>query len=269
MEQLNSLRAVVRKQKPLIHCLTNNITINDVANVILAVGARPIMAEHKQEVESVTSTAKALAVNLGNITDDRMHSMLLAGAVARKAKIPCVIDLVGVACSSLRLRFAQNFISKCQPTVIKGNVSEIKALASLNVCAQGVDVSADDAVLSEESLLTLAQQVAQKYATIVVMTGKVDVIAQGNKQFLVHNGHAMLAEITGTGCMLNGLLATFISTGEFLSAALLATSMLGICGELAAQTARGTGSFKVDLLDNLSRLTDEQFLQLACIKEVG
>lgn len=267
MDYLKSLRVLVKEQKPLVYCLTNHITINDVANVILAVGAKPIMAEHKEEVEEITKNANSLAINLGNITDDRMYSMMLAGNMARKKNIPCVIDLVGVACSSLRLRFAQNFISKCKPTVLKGNVSELKALDSANICAQGVDVNINDVALSEGKLLVLAQKVSEKYNAIVVITGKVDVIVYENRYFLLNNGHNLMSDITGTGCMLNGLIASFLSTGNFLQGTILATSLISVCGELAGQTAKGTGSFKVDLIDNLYNISDEKFLNLVSIKE--
>ena len=129
LEKMKKAKEAVISQAPLIHCITNPISINDCANVVLALGAKPIMAEHPKEVHEITALAKALAVNLGNITDARAESIFISGGVAKNAQIPCVIDVVGVACSALRMELAQRFIRECAPCVIKGNLSEIKALA--------------------------------------------------------------------------------------------------------------------------------------------
>lgn len=151
LEKMKKAKEAVISQAPLIHCITNPISINDCANVVLALGAKPIMAEHPKEVHEITALAKALAVNLGNITDARAESIFISGGVAKNAQIPCVIDVVGVACSALRMELAQRFIRECAPCVIKGNLSEIKALAGVDNAAQGIDVGQKDSVNGKDT----------------------------------------------------------------------------------------------------------------------
>jgi len=258
INKLLKIRQEIHKNAPLIHCLTNHITINDCANVILAIGGKPIMAEHHSEVEEITAQAKSLVVNLGNITDERMTSIMLSGCVAKKKKISSTIDVVGVGCSKLRLNFANEFISKCSPNVIKGNMSEIKALSGISHNAIGIDVGSND-ILTESNLtesVDIAKNLSKKTNAIIVITGKTDIVAQGEKVYLIKNGCNMLSQITGTGCMLNAIIGTYISSGEFLESAVLGAVLLGIAGENSlASTA--TGSFKVLLHDNIYTITDK------------
>ena len=160
LEKMKKAKEAVISQAPLIHCITNPISINDCANVVLALGAKPIMAEHPKEVHEITALAKALAVNLGNITDARAESIFISGGVAKNAQIPCVIDVVGAACSALRMELAQRFIRECAPCVIKGNLSEIKALAGVDNAAQGIDVGQKDSVNGKE--ITIVDNYADK-----------------------------------------------------------------------------------------------------------
>lgn len=256
---LLAIRHRVKAQKPLIHCITNHISINDCANVVLAVGAKPIMAEHPAEVAEITASAQALAVNLGNISDTRMQSMLISGKAAYENKIPTIIDMVGVGCSQLRLDFAQKFIATCRPSIIKGNMSEIKALCGLASSAQGIDVGDKDVVTTDTVAadITMLKALAVRTGSVVVTTGVIDIITDGNVAYLIENGCEMLAMITGTGCMLNVLTAAFISE-DILGGAVLATAFMGICGEVS-QTGPGTGSFKTALLDSLFSLPDCAF----------
>lgn len=267
LEQLCLIRQQIKENNPLIHCLTNHITINDCANALLAVGARPIMAEHPLEVEQITSGASALSVNLGNINDKRMQSMLLSGQQASRQNIPCILDLVGVGCSDLRLNFARKFIEQCRPGVIKGNISEVRALLS-GTQVSGVDVSAQDKQLTLQEVIDIARQAAQKYKAIFLLSGKVDVIADKNVVYLVDNGHFFLSLITGTGCVLNVLCAAFMSGGSIFKGVLAATIFFSVCGEVAATQAKGPTSFKTNLFDSLYNLSDETFCQRAKIKEV-
>ncbi|CUH94704.1 Hydroxyethylthiazole kinase 2 [Propionispora sp. 2/2-37] len=257
---LLKIRCQVKAQKPLIHCITNPISINDCANVVLAVGAKPIMAEHPAEVSEITATAKALAVNLGNITDQRMQAMLLSGKVACERHIPSVIDLVGIGCSHLRLDFAKRFISKCHPNVIKGNMSEIRALCSVESHARGIDVGDQD-ILTNDNLddsIKLLQALSLKTGAVVAATGNVDIITDGRDTYLIANGCEMLSMITGTGCMLNVLIASFISGKHIIAGTILATALMGIGGEIS-QRVQGTGMFRTALLDNLFGISDSVF----------
>ena len=261
-----TLREKITQTNPLVHCLTNHITINDCANALLAVGARPIMAEHPGEVEWITNGASALAVNLGNINNSRMQAILLSGQAALQRKIPSIIDLVGVGCSELRLTFAEKFIKHCKPTVIKGNISEIKALLS-GEQVSGVDISMRDSQLSLTEIAKIAGQAAEKYQAVFLISGKTDVVADKHAVYLLDNGHPFLSMLTGTGCVLNVLCAAFMSGGSILNGVIAATSFFSVCGEVAAVAAKGPASFKTLLFDELYTMTESTFCQKANIKE--
>ncbi len=269
LSKLIEIKNNVIQGKPLIHCITNHITINDCANVVLAVGGKPIMAEHCDEVFDITSSAKSLAVNLGNISDNRMKSIMISGIRAREEGIPSIIDIVGVSCSKLRLDFALEFIDRCKPSVIKGNMSEIKAIYGLNTRSKGIDVSDDD-ITTEDTIknnIDIVRRLAIKTNSVVVATGAIDIISDGYEIYVIENGCEELSKITGTGCMLNVLISTFISNKDIINGAILGTVIMGISGELS-KNARGTGSFKIELLDNISSIKSEDILENIKIRMV-
>ncbi|KGM97839.1 hydroxyethylthiazole kinase [Clostridium novyi A str. 4552] len=262
VQDLLQIKQDVKFKNPLIHCITNPISINDCANVVLVTGAKPIMAEHPLEVAEITSISSALAVNLGNITDARMESMLISGKVALENKIPQVIDLVGVACSKLRLNYAKKFISECTPNVIKGNMSEIKAIYGVKNNSKGIDVGLKDIINKNniEENVKILKSLAKQTKAIVVATGVVDIITDGEDTYLIKNGCEMLSMITGTGCMLNTLIGSFISSKDILKGAILGTVLMGICGELS-ENDMGTGTFKTRLLDNMFNISDNTIIE--------
>lgn len=279
LQELNipEIRKHTREAVPLIHCITNPISIHDCANIILAVGARPIMAEHPDEVAEITKVSSALMLNLGNITDARIESMQRALGEANQHKIPVLLDLVGVTCSSLRREFAKKLLSNGRFSVIKGNISEILAAADLPFHGTGVDAGYQDAVsqANEAWYCSTAQKLAEHLDCTVMATGKQDLIANRHHAFLISNGHAALSGITGTGCMVGALTAAYlpgsstdsVSTG--MPAALLAAITMGIAGEHAAVISRGPGSFQAALLDEIYCLTDESLLREAQIRRIG
>ena len=259
----------LEQEQPLIHCITNPISINDCANAVLAIGGKPIMAEHPKEVEKITQMAQALAVNLGNITDARMESILLSGHIAKESNIPLIIDAVGVTCSEIRYELAKKFISECMPAVIKGNVSEMKALYGAQTQAAGIDVDIHDRFhLNEAEKMQQVAGIVKEYAAqtgaVVIASGEVDLISDGTQVVSIANGCARMSRLTGTGCMLNVLTATFLSVCNSFEAAVLATVLLGIAGEIA-DDATGMGSFHVALLDALSTIHSEVFADRARI----
>jgi len=259
---LLEIRQQVKLEKPLIHCITNHISINDCANVVLAVGAKPIMAEHPAEVCQITASSKALAVNLGNITDTRMESIMISGKTAFEKNIPSIIDIVGVACSNLRLDFTKKFISECHPNVIKGNMSELKALCDMESGAKGIDVGEKD-VITEDTIdfsIAMLKSLSSKTGSVVAATGAVDIITDATDTYLIKNGCQMLSMITGTGCMLNVLAATFISNKNIIGGTVLATALMGICGELS-HNVKGTGKFRTKLLDSIFSISDYKIKQ--------
>lgn len=252
-------RAAVCETSPLIHSITSPIAINDCANAVLALGARPIMAEHPAEAAQITRAAQALTVSLANITDVRAESMMISGRVK-----PAVIDVVGVACSPFRMELAKRFIRECRPAVIKGNVSEIRAIAGAGFGSSGIDVSRADAVTKDrkESQMQMAE-IMKNYAyetqAAVMASGEVDLIAapDGKTVYFAENGRAEMARITGTGCMLTCITGVYLSVTDPVTASVLAAVTLGIAGEIA-DCSHGLGSYHVGLIDALSMLTHTQ-----------
>lgn len=253
----------LKQNQPLIHCITNPIAIHQSANAVLALGARPIMAEHPEEVSEITGTAQGLLMNLGNITDVRMESMKRSFGTAREEKLPVVLDAVGVACSTLRRRFVQELLEAGAPTVIKGNYSEILALHRLEYRSSGVDA---DRSLTTDSVTAAAVSLAEKYHTLILASGKTDIVTDGKRVVYVHNGSARLSTVTGTGCMLGAICTCCIALESSLDAVVKACTILGICGE-RAKTEKGSGSFMVNLMDALSLINDKDIEDCQKVEE--
>ena len=275
-QRILQLRKRIKEEKPLIHCITNPISIHDCANVILAVGARPIMAEHPAEVADITASAGALMLNLGNITDARIESMKRSMRTAMENKIPVLLDLVGVACSDLRLDLARELLSIGHPAVLKGNMSELFAVSGLPSHAIGIDAGAQDALTAEnmETVSEVLRAFSRNNQAIVLATGKQDFVTDGERVVLVQNGSAALSGITGTGCMVGALTAAYLPASVALAfagtpAALLAAITMGISGEHAASGSRGPGSFQAALLDEVFCMTDSQLQNQAQIRRIG
>lgn len=255
-------RNAVRGQSPLIHSITSPIAVNDCANAVLALGAKPIMAEHPLEVAGISAMARALTVSLANITDARAESIMIAGKVKRG-----VIDLVGVTCSPFRMELARRFIRECSPAVIKGNVSEIRAIAGADFNVSGIDVSREDAVTGENQkglceMAEIARKLAVSTHAAVMASGAVDIIASadGGAVWFVENGTEDLARVTGTGCMLTCITGTYLSVTDPLTASVLAAVTLGLAGEMA-DAGRGLGTYHIGLIDALSVMTDSQLAE--------
>ncbi|WP_432627873.1 hydroxyethylthiazole kinase [Brotaphodocola sp.] len=265
------MRRYLREKQPLIHCITNPISIHDCANVILAVGARPIMAEHPREVEEITAVSSALMLNLGNITDVRMESMRLALAQANRKNIPVILDLVGVTCSKMRREFAEDLLADGKFAVMKGNISEILAVASQPFHGTGIDAGEEDAVsaANQGKRGEVAKNLAREFECAVLATGKNDLVAVSDQTFLVSNGDPALSGITGTGCMVGALTAAYLSAvcapSDLALSALLGVVTMGIAGEHAAAVSRGPGSFQAALLDEIFCLGEEDFAREARI----
>lgn len=264
-----------RREAPLVHCLTHGITQNDSANGILAVGGRPNMASHPDEVSEAVRGAAALTVNLGNITAERLVAMDRAGAAACRKGIPILLDAVGVGFSTLRRDFAHRFVKQYRPAVVKGNASELRALCGLSCHGTGVDVAAADAVSTLAAARREAAALrpfADQWHTVLLETGAVDIVipTEGlsperqpsvSGSAFVGNGTPTLARLTGTGCLLGALAGVWLAVANPWEAALLAASTLGVAGERAEeavwqQRAKPVplGSFHTALLDALSTL---------------
>lgn len=264
MRNIHDIRDRVKEIHPLIHCITNPISINQCANAVLAVGARPIMAEHPKEVKEITDTASALMLNLGNITDARMTSMQISAQAAAERPIPILLDAVGIACSKMRRDYVCDMVKMTMPTVIKGNYSEINALYHENYCSSGVDA---DTTLDERALDRVAVELARAYHTVILASGKVDIVTDGARLVHIKNGTPQLSGITGTGCVLGALTAAYLSMKPDMDAAITACVMLGVCGQLS-ETDRGSGSFMMNLMDALSTVKDTDIEQHMDMEEI-
>lgn len=249
--EINKIRRSVKDKNPIIHCITNPISINECANAVLAVGARPIMAEHPEEVKEITAAAKSLVLNLGNITEARIKSVQISAKTAKENKIPTTLDVVGVCCSELRLGLANLLIKESCPTVIKGNYSEINSLLNPGYKSAGVDAEKLDVNI----ISGVALQLARINNAIILASGKTDIVTDGKRLIYIKNGSPQLVGVTGTGCMLGTLCGVYLSSYQDISAVVTACAVLGMCGELA-QTDKGSGSFMVRLMDMLSVLTE-------------
>ena len=267
LQKMMALQKLVKKIRPLIHCITNPISIHDCANVVLAAGGRPIMAEHPREVEQITETAQALMLNLGNITDVRMESMKRSLAAANKKGIPVLLDLVGVACSDLRREYASELLQTGTISVLKGNMSEILEMAGEESHSIGIDAGIQDTLTPEnlEKVIECFQSMAKRTGAVILASGKTDLIVDAAEVYAVENGDAMMSEITGTGCMLGTVCSTYlggvhVSTAQntceikMIHAVLLGAAVMGIAGELAAEDSHGPGSFQIRFLDFLYQI---------------
>ena len=236
----------------LIHCITNPISMNQCANAILALGAKPIMAEHPEEVAEITGTASALLLNLGNISDVRMTSMKISLKEANNKDIPTVLDAVGVSCSALRRRFVRELLESGKFAVIKGNYSEILSL--YDDAYKGVGVDAQDGL--EEDLITRAvMTIAKDNEAIVVATGETDLVSDGREIKRVIGGCKQMSSVTGTGCMLGAVIATKIAEERSEENVIKACRFFKRCG-LKAKTDKGSGTYMVNLIDAIGERDD-------------
>ena len=254
----------VREKAPLVQCITNFVTVNDCANIVLAAGGSPSMADDIREAAEAVAGAGALVCNLGAI--GCVDSMAAAGKEANRLGIPVVLDPVAAGNTALRREKSAWLLHEVRFAVIRGNASEIRALARGEMAGSGVDVSAEDAVTEHTLPRTVetARQLAQRTGAVVAVSGPIDVVTDGEKTVLLRNGCATMARITGSGCMLTALLGAFCGANRdhVFEAACAAVAAMGIAGETAEEKrlANGTGNstFRNDLIDAVFNLTAEQ-----------
>lgn len=253
--------------KPLVHSITNNVTINDCANIILAAGGAAIMAQDEREVEEITAHGDALTVNMGALR--AQEAMLLAAREAKRLGHPVVLDPVAVGASRLRGEMCSRLLTYGLVSVIRGNASEIRALAAGKEHAAGVEASALDRV-TEENLAESAAWLAafsRKMNTVVLLSGAIDLITDGNRTAAMRGGSALMGRITGAGCMLTSLTAVYCGANPntLFEAVTAASGVMKVCGTLAERRVReemeGTASFRTRLIDAVSLLTAEQLAE--------
>lgn len=246
----------IREKKPLVHCITNYVTVNDVANAILAFGGSPIMADDIAEVSSMTSISNALLLNIGTLNERTIASMKLAGITANSKGVPVILDPVGAGSSTFRNGTVLTLLSDIHFSIIKGNLSELSFLAGLGANTRGVDSCESD---QQNNTTEVAKNVAKKYQTTVVLTGYEDIVTDGHRVAKITNGVSLMNQVTGTGCMLGGLLGVSLGAGlDTFHLAVLTVSAMGIAGEMAYEqtSMKGTGSFHISLIDFISQMND-------------
>lgn len=249
----------VREKTPLVQAITNYVTINDCANILLCFGASPAMVEVESEVEEFVKVISALYINLGTLTEEQKEAAILAAKTAAELKKPIVIDPVAAGAISRKTEVLEELINCGGVTIIKGNMGEIKSLAGYAGKVRGVD-SVDDGDDGAEACISLAR----KYKTIVAATGETDIVSDGTKTCLLDNGSSMLTLVSGTGCMVGALTAATAGAYEdYFTATAAAIMAMGLAGEMAAKSLPRPlpGSFKVKLLDAIYELKEEDILK--------
>lgn len=248
---------IVQRTAPLVHCITNYVTVNDCANILLACGASPIMADEPAEVEEISSLCSALLINIGTLNQRTIESMLKAGRRMNELGRPVLLDPVGVGASALRTETALKLISELKLSVIRGNVSEIRALAGQTGSSRGVDACPDDFV-SESNLndvKAMAAELAVKTSAIIAVSGAIDVVSDGVNTFAIRRGRPEMTQYTGSGCMLSALTTAFIAAEKSAQSCAAAFALMGMAGERAVekmnQTESGSASMGKFIIDEI------------------
>lgn len=262
---LSEMLCNVRKQVPLIHNITNYVTVNDCANILLACGGSPIMSDDIGEVEEITSICGGLNINIGTLNQRTIPAMLAAGKKANELGHPVVLDPVGAGASTLRTNTALQLLAEVKFAVIRGNISEIKTLALGSGSTKGVDADVADSVTEEnlDQAVAFAKDFAKKTGAVVAITGAIDIVADDKKAYCIRNGHADMSKITGTGCQLSAMTAAYVTANQdhVWEAAAAAVCAMGLCGEKAKMRMTdldGNSSYRNYIIDAISNLTPEE-----------
>lgn len=255
----------VKRKAPLIHNITNYVTANDCANILLACGASPIMSDETEEIEEVTSICDGLCINLGTLNKNTVKSMLIAGKKSNELLHPVLLDPVGVGVSEFRINATVKLLNEVRFAVIKGNMSEIKTLALGTSENRGVDAAVEDKV-TEKNLLaavTFAKEYAEKTGAVIVITGAIDIVADSKKTYCIRNGNAMMSKITGTGCQLSSLITAFVAANQdrISEAVVASVCTMGLCGEIAFKRMKkfdGNATYRNYIIDAVYNLSAEE-----------
>lgn len=266
----------VRSRTPLVHFITNYVTVNDVANMMLACGGSPIMSDDKNDVEDITTICNALVINIGTLNERSIESMILAGKRANALGHPVILDPVGAGASKFRTETTFRLLKELKFTVIRGNISEIKTVYSGSGSTKGVDADVADSVTEDNLKETagFAKELSKTTGAIIAITGAIDVIADSEHAYATRNGVAEMSKITGTGCMLDGVIAGYVAANmdNQTNAVVAAVAAEGLCGEIAKAKVKteggGTSSLRMYLIDAMSNLDGETLVKGAKIEEV-
>ncbi len=254
----------VRRTTPLVHNITNYVTVNDVANVLLACGGSPIMSDEPDDVVDITSICGGLNINIGTLNKSSIEGMFLAGKRANELNHMVLLDPVGAGASKLRTDTAVKLMDEIKFTVIRGNISEIKTLALGSGTTKGVDADVADAVTDEtlDNAVKFAKDFAKKSGSIVAITGAIDLVADGERCFVIRNGRPEMGKITGTGCQLSGMMTAFLvaNPDNLLEAAAASVCTMGLAGEIGwsnMQDGDGNSTYRNRIIDAIFNMTGD------------
>jgi hydroxyethylthiazole kinase len=263
---LGSILQRVRAENPLVHNITNVVVTNFTANGLLSLGASPVMAYAEEEVADMVRISRALVLNIGTLNREVVDSMILAGKTANELGIPVLFDPVGAGATPFRTEMAQKVMEEVKISILRGNAAEVA-----NVLGEKWEIKGVDAGEQQGNSMELAISAARKFHTIVVITGKDDVLTDGDTTYIVSNGHPLLTKVTGTGCLVTSVIGAFAGVDRnLLRAALSALTFYGIAAEKAVDKVGdlGPGSFQIEFLNQLDLVSSEDIHQLALFKQV-
>ena len=274
----STLSAALRKVRattPLVHCITNYVTVNDCANALLACGGSPIMSDEPNDVADIQAICGGLVLNIGTLNERTIAGMHVAAKRASELEHPIVLDPVGAGASALRTKTAGELLDGYDVKVIRGNMSEMKALAGAAAATRGVDANPDDAV-AEENLAesaAFAKELAAKTGAVIAITGAIDIVADAGRAVAIRNGAPIMGKITGTGCMLSCVVAAYAvaNPDALLEAVVAAVAGSGVAGEMALarmQPVDGNASFRTYLIDALYNMNGQALEVVSRIEEV-
>lgn len=254
----------VKKTTPLVHNITNYVTVNDVANVLLACGGSPIMSDEPEDVADITSICKGLNINIGTLNKRSIEGMFIAGAKANELGHVVLLDPVGAGASALRTNTAIKLMDKIKIDVIRGNISEIKTLALGSGSTKGVDADAADTVTEEnlDTMIAFAKEFSARTGAVVAITGAIDLVADEEKCFVIRNGRPEMSKITGTGCQLSGMATAYAAANQEnkTEAVAAAVCLMGLAGEIGfanMQPGEGNASYRNRIIDAIYNMDAE------------
>ena len=258
----------VHARTPLVHCITNYVTVNDVANVILACGGSPIMSDEPQDVEDITSICNALCINIGTLHKASIESMFIAGRKAAELGHVILLDPVGAGASALRTQTALTLMKELPLQIVRGNISEIKTLAAGSGSTRGVDADVADAI-TEENLVEavcFAKEFARQMLVIAAISGAFDLVTDGQRCHIIRNGRPEMGRITGTGCQLSGMMSAYAAANpdHLLEACAAAVCVMGLAGEIAwtrMQEGDGNSTYRSRIIDAIYHMDAETLMK--------
>ena len=259
-----------RTTKPLVHHITNYVSVNDCANITLAIGGSPIMADAIEEIADIVGISSSVVLNIGTLNTTTLKSMIAAGKKANELDIPVIFDPVGAGASTFRNKAVEDILKEIKPAIIKGNISEICYIAGFKPHTRGVDASPNNLEYTE--IKSMIEDLARKFNCVIAVTGTIDFVSNGNKTISIKNGHSMLSQLTGTGCMcssLIGVLSSMNKTKVFESTVTAMLSM-GIAGEIAFENEgkNGSGSFHTALINAIGLMNTDMIVRRMVLDEI-